>query len=79
MTHVTRAQLCSARRTRLLRIATSPGLTARTILSTLLCFCMIAVSSARAFPQKRQGAGETRGVAANTGASSGESKFTDSV
>jgi len=76
MTHVTRAQLCSATRTRLLRISRATSLTARTILSTLLCFGMIAVSSARAFPQKRQGVGETRGGAANTGASSGESKST---
>lgn len=69
MTYVTRAQLCPATGTRLLSVSTAPSLTARTILSTLLCFCMIAASSARVFPQKRQEAGETRGDAANTSTS----------
>ncbi len=55
MTNVTRARLCSSAKTRPFRVSKASGLTAKATLSTLLCFGVIAASSARALPQRRQG------------------------
>jgi CubicO group peptidase (beta-lactamase class C family) len=68
MTNVARAQLCSSTTARLLRNPKLSSLTARTTLSTLLCFGIIAASSVRAFSQKRQASGTARAFGQTTSA-----------